>query len=116
LRADLRAHPEYCERMPTLRNVASRRKLLSHRRFHALKDARLLHTERDNLGNGITQRDGAAPTFDDLPVRCHRQHQFRAAVWPASRRSPAPSSQEVNDIIAFLQTLKDGHLDEKRRW
>jgi hypothetical protein len=63
LRADLRAHREYCERMLTLGNVASRRKLLSQRRFHALKDARLLHTERDNPANGFEPPFGRIPAM-----------------------------------------------------
>jgi cytochrome c peroxidase len=101
-----------------LRNVALRRKLLSQRRFHALKDARLFYAERDRTRREMVSpgRDGAVPTFDDLPVQCHANVNVEPPFGPASRQSPAPSSQEIDDIIAFLQTLKDGYWDEKRRW
>jgi cytochrome c peroxidase len=118
LRTDLRAHSEYCGmfKTPKLRNVALRRSFFHNGVFHSLKDVLVFYAQRDTAPEKWYRRngDGAALMFDDLPIQYHTNINVEP---PFDRRpgdEPALSAQEIDDIIAFLQTLTDGYHGEKR--
>lgn len=118
LRTDLRDHPEYCGmfKTPTLRNAALRRSFFHNGVFHTLKEVVSFYAQRDtNPGKWYSRgADGAVHKFDDLPV------QYRANLdkeppfdrHPGDR--PVLSAQDIDDVVAFLQTLTDGDLDDRR--
>jgi cytochrome c peroxidase len=112
LRADLKDRSEYCGlfKAPTLRNVALRRTFFHNGVFHTLKEVLDFYATRDTAPEKWFARnaDGSVRKFDDLPP------QFAANVNsepPFDRHAgdrPALSESEIEDIIAFLQTLNDG--------
>jgi cytochrome c peroxidase len=118
LRSDLRDRLEYCGlfRTPSLRNVARRPVFFHNGVFHRLRSVVRFYAERDTQPQKWYPRaaDGGTAKFDDLP----------AAYWgnldrapPFDRRvgdPPAFSEGEVNDLVAFLNTLTDGY-DPARR-
>ena len=71
---------------PTLRNVATRHAFFHNGVFTTLKDAVAFYAKRDRK-------------LDDLPP------QYRRSVGDAA----ALSASEIDDIVAFLQTLTDGY-------
>jgi cytochrome c peroxidase len=119
LRADLQKHPEYCGmfKTPTLRNVASRQSFFHNGVFHTLKEVLSFYAERDtNPQRWYRSNTGrAVRKFDDLPARYHANVNIEP---PFDRRAgdePVLSEQEIDDIIAFLQTLDDGYTADKRQ-
>jgi cytochrome c peroxidase len=117
LRTDLRDRADYCGLFmtPSLRNVAMRHTFFHNGIFHSLRKVLEFYSERDtNPQNWYSRNaDGSVNKFDDLPP------QYRANVNtepPFGRRPdgrPALSETEINDMIAFLQTLSDGYQIEK---
>jgi cytochrome c peroxidase len=113
LRTDLRDRPEYCGmfKSPSLRNTATRRTFFHNGAFHSLKDVLRFYAERDTNPDKWYSRDGegAVRKFDDLPM----QYRGNINVEPPLDRHqgdrPALSEEEMDDIIAFLQTLNDGY-------
>ncbi len=113
-RTDLASRTDLCGafKVPTLRNVATRKVFFHNGRFKNLRDALGFYVRRDTnpeewypLG-----ADGAVQKFDDLPV------QYRANVntseAPYNRQpgmTPALSADEIEDMIRFLGTLTDGY-------
>lgn len=113
-RADLLAdHPDLCGafKVPTLRNVALTAPYFHNGRFQTLEEVVRFYVRRDTnpeewypLG-----ADGTPQKFDDLPP------QFRGNVntveVPYNRHLgdlPALDENEIQDLVAFLQTLTDG--------
>ena len=112
LRGELVAESRYCGlfKTPTLRNVAIRAVYFHNGIFHSLKDALRFYVRRDTdpkLWYPFAEK-GVANKFDDLPVP-HRGnvdvtdrpltlHEGDAPTW---------SDVEIDDVIAFLQTLTD---------
>jgi len=112
LRTDQTAESKYCGmfKTPTLRNVAIRRVFFHNGRFHTLKEALRFYVRRDTDPQlwFLPSASGAAEKFDDLPA------PMRANVdvidEPLTRREgtpPAWSDAEIDDVIAFLNTLTD---------
>ena len=112
LRTDLKDRHEYCGlfRTPSLRNVARRPVFLHNGVFHSLIDVVRFYAERDTQPQKWYPRasDGSIEKFNDLPAayraNLDRQTPFDRHVGDAS----ALRGQEVEDIVAFLQTLNDG--------
>ncbi len=52
--------------------------------------------------------DGSISKFDDLPAAYRRNVEFPATLRPARRRSASLSDADIQDIVAFLNTLTDG--------
>jgi cytochrome c peroxidase len=119
LRTDLRDHPEYCGmfKSPTLRNVALRQSFFHNGMFHTLKEVLRFYAERDTNPEKWYRRnaDGTVWKFDDLPGRYHANVNIEPPFDRHVGDEPVLSAQEIDDIIAFLQTLNDGYLDDKRR-
>ncbi|TIT67724.1 MAG: cytochrome-c peroxidase [Mesorhizobium sp.] len=112
LRTDFRGRPDYCGlfKTPTLRNVALRKSFFHNGEFHTLRDAVAFYASRDtDPGHWYPKNvDGTVDKYDDLPK----------AYWPnlnqdppfEGRRpggKPALTDAEIDDIVAFLQTLTD---------
>jgi len=112
LRTDLRERTEYCGmfRTPSLRNVALRRTFFHNGVFHSLRQVLEFYAERDLNPGRWYARDatGTPRPYDDLPA-AYRDNVTRET--PFDRKpgdSPALSSGDIDDLIAFLATLTDG--------
>lgn len=113
LRTDMKAHPGYCGLFltPTLRNVATRTTFFHNGLLHNLRDAVAFYATRDTDPARWYPRDpsGRIHKYDDLPGA----YVDNVNVEPPFDRklgdSPALSDQDIDDIVAFLQTLTDGY-------
>lgn len=110
---DLAARTDLCGKfkVPSLRNVALRHAFFHNGRFTTLKDVVTFYVQRDtNPEKWYPQNaDGSYDKFNDLPP------QYRGNVnvleGPYNRQpgqEPALNDAEVDDLIAFLNTLTDG--------
>jgi cytochrome c peroxidase len=104
LRTDLAQHKEYCGlfRTPSLRNVTLKRRFFHNGVAGSLKEALHFYVERD-VHPERWYPLGAR--FDDLPPPYHSNVNHDA---PFGRGRPALSESELDDLAAFLGTLKDG--------
>ena len=111
-RADLQDRREYCGlfRTPSLRNVARRPVFLHNGVFHSLSDVVRFYAERDTKPQRWYPRapDGRILKFDDLPAAYAANVDTEAPFDRASGDAPRLSEQNIEDIVAFLQTLTDG--------
>ena len=99
-------------KVPSLRNVALRKALFHNGRFKSLKDALSFYVQRDTNPEKFYPRnaDGSVNKFDDLPAAYKANVNTTEA--PYNRKAgdaPALSDAEIDDVIAFLQTLSDGY-------
>jgi cytochrome c peroxidase len=119
LRIDLRGRPEYCGmfKSPSLRNVATRRVFFHNGVFHTLKEVLAFYVERDTNPEKWYSRaeDGTVRKFDDLPSRYHANVNAEPPFDRHIGDRPALSNEEMDDIIAFLQTLNDGYRGEAEK-
>ena len=113
-RPALAARTDLCGafKVPSLRNVALRRVFFHNGRFNSLKDVVTFYVQRDTHPEKWypSNADGTVKKFDDLPPAHHANVNTTEA--PYNRRpgdTPALSDAEVDDVIAFLQTLSDGY-------
>ncbi len=53
--------------------------------------------------------------FDDLPARYHANINIEPPFDRHAGDEPVLSEQEIDDIIAFLQTLDDGYIANKQQ-
>jgi cytochrome c peroxidase len=114
VRTDLAAErPELCGafKVPTLRNVALTAPYFHNGRFSTLRDALEFYVQRDTSPEKFYPLDegGRPMKFNDLP------DVFKANVnsseVPYNRHPgdvPALASADIDDVIAFLNTLTDG--------
>lgn len=111
LRMDLQHRHEYCGlfRTPSLRNVATRRVFFHNGVFHSLDDVVRFYAERDTRPQKWYPRaaDGSSLEFDDLPAAYRANIDTQAPFDRRAGESPAMSDQDIQDIVAFLQTLSD---------
>lgn len=112
LRTDQTDQPRYCGlfKTPTLRNVATRTVFFHNGRFYTLRDALRFYVQRDTNPRAWypLSGEGAAQKFDDLPSSL--RGNVDVSDQPLTRKegeTPAWSDAEVDDVIAFLQTLTD---------
>jgi len=108
----MRSHPELCGafKVPSLRNVALRKTFFHNGQFKSLKDALTFYVQRDtNPEKFYPVVGGVVQKFNDLPPE-YQRNVNREEV-PYNRNpgdSPALSDAEIDDVIAFLNTLSDG--------
>lgn len=104
----------YCGmfKTPTLRNVANRQVFFHNGYFKTLKDTLHFYVERDT-DPGLwypPNPDGSVDKFDDIPVAYRSNVDV---IDPPFDRSiggqPALTDAQIDDVIAFLQTLNDGY-------
>lgn len=112
LRTDLKDRPEYCGlfRTPSLRNVARRPVFLHNGVFHSLSEVVRFYAERDTEPQRWYPRaaDGRILKFDDLPAAYAANVDTQAPFDRHAGDAPALNAQDIEDIVAFLQTLTDG--------
>jgi len=113
-RGDMDARTDLCGafKVPSLRNVAQRHVFFHNGRFNTLKDVVTFYVQRDTNPEKWypLNADGTVKKFDDLPTAYHAN--VNTVEVPYNRLLggvPALSDAEVDDVIAFLQTLSDGY-------
>jgi cytochrome c peroxidase len=112
LRQDQSGQLKFCGlfKTPTLRNVATRSVFFHNGRFHTLKEALRFYVRRDTdpqLWYPKTS-SGTVIKFDDLPGPL--RGNIDVIDEPLTRKqgeAPAWSDAEIEDVIAFLETLSD---------
>ena len=107
VRTDLRAKKEYCGMFitPSLRNVATRHSFFHNGVFNSLKDAVTFYAERDTQPAKFYKGD----KFDDLPAEYRRNVNTSSPFGGRPGGKAALSEGDIDDIVAFLQTLTDGY-------
>jgi cytochrome c peroxidase len=97
-------------RTPSLRNVARRPVFLHNGVFHSLSDLVRFYAERDTEPQRWYPRaaDGRILKFNDLPAAYLANVDTQAPFDRHAGDAPALSGQDIEDIVAFLQTLNDG--------
>ena len=113
LRTDLSGHGDYCGRFitPTLRNVALRQSFFHNGAVHTLRKVIEFYVERDTDPGKWYPRDatGGVQKFDDLPAPYRSNVNMEPPFGRRPGDPPALSSSEIDDVIAFLNTLTDGY-------
>jgi cytochrome c peroxidase len=106
LRGDQRDQARYCGlfKTPTLRNVATRGAFFHNGRFHTLKDALRFYARRDTDPKLWYPQD----KFDDLPAAVRANVDvIDKPLTLKEGEAPMWSDAEIDDVMAFLQTLTD---------
>lgn len=113
-RSDLAARADLCGayKVPTLRNVATRKVFFHNGAFTTLKDAVAFYVRRDTNPEEWypVGADGVVEKFNDLPPQ-YRGNVNTTEV-PYNRKpgmAPALSASEIDDLVQFLGTLTDGY-------
>jgi cytochrome c peroxidase len=115
-RGDMAADTQYCGMFmtPTLRNVTTRRVFFHNGVYRTLQQVMDFYDFRDTAPEKIyPPAHGTVQKFDDLPPRY--RDNVDVADPPFDRHAgdtPAMTPDDEADIIAFLQTLKDGYAGE----
>ncbi|WP_194715498.1 cytochrome-c peroxidase [Noviherbaspirillum soli] len=111
-RTDLTAHQDLCGafKVPTLRNVATRKTFFHNGAFTTLRDVLRFYVRRDTNPEEWypVAADGTADKFNDLPVALRGNVNTSEA--PYNRKpgmAPALSDAEIDDLLRFLGTLND---------
>lgn len=112
-RSDLRARTDLCGhfKAPSLRNVAQRGSYFHNGRFTELREVLSFYAQRDTEPQKWypMEADGSVRKFDDLPP--FFRGNVNTTVPPYNRKpgdAPALNEAEIDDLLAFLQTLSDG--------
>ncbi len=108
-RRDLRDAVKYCGmfKAPTLRNVALRQSFYHNGVFHTLRDAVAFYARRDTDPARWYPAgpDGTVRKFDDLPAA----YAANVSTEPPFGGATHLSDADVDDLVAFLETLTDGY-------
>jgi cytochrome c peroxidase len=98
-------------KVPTLRNVAKTAPYFHNGRFKTLQEVVAFYARRDtNPEEWYPTGPGGVRKFDDLPTGLHGNVNVTEA--PYDRKPgdpPALTATEIEDVVAFLQTLDDGY-------
>ena len=119
-RLDLTARHDLCGafKLPTLRNVATRKVFFHNGRYTNLTDVLGFYVRRDTNPEewyplGV---NGTPVKFNDLPVAYARN--VNTTEVPYNRKpgsEPALTSSEIADVISFLGSLTDGFQQSPQR-
>jgi cytochrome c peroxidase len=113
LRTDLKGRSDYCGRFitPTLRNIALRQSFFHNGAVHTLREAIAFYVERDTNPAKWYPRDafGQVLKFDDLPEAYRANVNMEPPFGGHPGDPPALSGSDIDDMIAFLNTLTDGY-------
>ncbi len=112
-RTDLSSRKDLCGafKVPTLRNVSVTAPYFHNGKFATLKEVVAFYVRRDtNPEEWYPVGAAGIDKFNDLPP------EFRANVNRSEKpydrspgQAPALNAQEIDDLVAFLQTLTDGY-------
>ena len=112
-RRELKDRADLCGkfRVPSMRNVALRQTFFHNGRFKSLEDVLTFYVQRDTKPEKWYPKnaDGSINKFDDLPPISHSNVNMTEA--PYNRKPgeiPALNPSEIDQLIAFLNTLTDG--------
>jgi cytochrome c peroxidase len=115
-RTDMKDRPDYCGlfRTPSLRNVALRQSFFHNGVFHTLRQAVVFYATRDtDPGRWYPRRaDGSVEKLDDLPEQYWANLNTDPPFGGKPGGKPTLDDQEIDAIVAFLQTLTDGYRPE----
>lgn len=113
-RTDLTARLDLCGafKVPTLRNVATRKSFFHNGYFSNLTDVVRFYVRRDTNPEEWYPigADGRAAKFNDLPPQLRKN--VNTAEVPYNRQPgmmPALNEAEIADLVQFLGTLTDGY-------
>lgn len=97
-------------RVPTLRNVALTAPYFHNAAIATLEDAVAFYATRDSdPARWYPVVDGVVQRFNDLPPQYRANVSFESPFNQQVGRPPALTPQDIQDIVAFLHTLTDGH-------
>jgi cytochrome c peroxidase len=119
LRADQAGQIRECGlfKTPGLRNVATRRVFFHNGRFHTLKEALQFYARRDtDAARWYPTVGGIVAKFDDLPPA--RRGNIDVSDAPLTRsagQAPVWTDAQIDDVIAFLETLTDRDVSAATR-
>ena len=107
-RSDLGTRSDLCGRfkVPSLRNVALRKRFFHNGRFDSLAEVLRFYATRDTQA----ARWYPGPVYDDLPAAL--RGNVNVSEGPYNRRpgqAAALNDAELADLLAFLHTLTDGY-------
>ncbi|NEX62817.1 cytochrome-c peroxidase [Noviherbaspirillum galbum] len=113
-RTDLAGRTELCGafKVPTLRNVATRKVFFHNGVFSSLRDVVRFYVRRDTNPEEWYPRaaDGTIDKFNDLPPAMRKN--VNTTEGPYNRQpgmAPALTDDEIDDVVRFLGTLTDGY-------
>jgi cytochrome c peroxidase len=110
-RAGLATDASYCGRFraPSLRNVAARPSFFHNGAIRSLREAVAFYATRDTDPGRWYGRDaaGRVPPFDDLPAAYAPFVERGAPFEPLPGGRSRMSVQDIDDVVAFLETLTD---------
>lgn len=113
-RTDLAARADLCGafKVPTLRNVATRKAFFHNGFFTNLTDVVRFYVRRDTNPEEFypVGQDGVVQKFNDLPSQFHIN--VNRTEGPYNRQpgmAPALAEGEIGDLVQFLGTLTDGY-------
>lgn len=113
-RRDLGGQQKYCGmfRAPTLRNVAVRDAFFHNGAFTTLREATKFYIERDLKPENYYSRnaDGSVHKTDDMPAGAPDNLDHDAPLDRLPGSKPALTDAEIDDVIAFLNTLTDADV------
>jgi cytochrome c peroxidase len=117
LRVDFLRRTDYCGlfRTPTLRNVALRKVFFHNGGTHSLRDAVRFYVERETHPERWYPRkaDGGIDKYDDLPAAAKANINSDPPFDRKAGDAAALTPTEIDDVVAFLQTLTDGYEQAK---
>ena len=113
-RTDMRKQTQYCGMFltPTLRNVALRRVFFHNGVFHSLEQVIDFYVNRDIHPGRFYPRNAAGQViqYDDMPARYRGNVDTVDAPLDRHRGDPpALTHEQIEEVIAFLDTLTDGY-------
>ena len=115
IRKDIADQTQFCGmfKTPTLRNTAVRRAFFHNGVFQTLQQVMDFYNFRDTNPEKVYPlgADGKAQKYNDIPVQYHANVDVSDP--PFNRHpgeTPAMTTQDEADIIAFLKTLNDGYM------
>ena len=113
LRTDFADREDFCGlfKTPSLRNVALRKSFFHNGAFHSLRQAVEFYATRDtNPGKWYPRaKDGQIQEYDDLPAAYQANLNTDPPFGGKPGDKPALNDAEIDDVVAFLQTLTDGY-------
>ena len=118
-RPGLTEDPSFCGRFrtPTLRNVALRASFFHNGAVHSLRDAVAFYATRDTDPARWYSKnaDGSVRPYDDLPADMAAFVNREVPFEPRPDGRPRLDDRDIDDIVAFLETLTDADVQGAAR-